>query len=288
MRSSLPKVCIIILNYNGVEWLPRCLPSIVQAARQASFPTRVAVLDNLSEDDGLDYVSKSFPEVEIFHAKENRVLCSYNDYLPLIDDEITILLNNDIRVEPDFVDPLIGRFLKDPDCFLAAPKVMSFDGAKVEAGRARSGIKFGFFWCDARYPGYEREFSQASETDSSGFGAFSRVKFLELGGYDDRFMPGIMEDVDLCYHAKKRGWHLFYEPSSVVYHMGQASFKKKFGLSKTAVMAQRNNFLFMWKNFKGIRVWCCHLFFLPLRLIFAAFRGNTAMWIGFKEALRKQ
>lgn len=288
MSSNLPKVCIAILNYNGQDLLPKCLPSIFEAAQKSSFPVRVSVLDNLSTDKGLDYVRQNFPDVEIWNSKENKVLCSYNDYLAGTDDDIAILLNNDIRVAPDFVDPLVRKFIEDPNCFLAAPRVMTFDGEAVEAARSRSGIRFGFFWCNARYPGYENEYMMPSETDSSGFGAFSRKKFLEVGGYDMRFFPGIMEDVDLCYHAKKKGFHLYYEPASLVYHMGQASFKKKFGSSGTSIIAQRNNFLFMWKNFKGIGLWASHLFFLPWRLLYAAIRGNTAMLIGFQEALKKK
>ena len=194
---GLVKARIIILNYNGETLLPQCLPSIVEAARRAKTPTGVTVLDNVSTDQGFLYVTSHFPEVTAVRAPENRVLCSYNDYLLQISEPVVILLNNDIRVEPDFVDVLLAKFSEDPLTFLAAPRVMSFDGKRIEAGRSRAGIRWGLFWCDARYPGYEEEALTPSETYSSGFGAFSREKFLELGGYDDRFQPGIFEDVDL-------------------------------------------------------------------------------------------
>ncbi|MDD5670855.1 MAG: glycosyl transferase family 2, partial [Candidatus Omnitrophica bacterium] len=151
---------------------------------------------------------------------------------------------------------------------------------------AKGGIRFGIFQCDARYPGYEKEALTPSETFSSGFGAFSREKFLALGGYDDRYLPGILEDVDLCYRARKAGYHLYYEPQSVVYHMGQVSFKKEFGVTETAVLAHRNTFLFMWKNYSGFSFWIRHLFFLPLRLAFAACRGKWPMLIGFYRAVK--
>lgn len=282
-----PEVCIVILNYNGEALLPQCLPSIIEAAQKASFPTRVVILDNLSRDRGLDYVIKNFSNVTIHIAKENRILCSYNDYLPHLTEPIVILLNNDIRVAPDFVDPLVQKFIDDPKCFLAAPKVMTFDGSKVEAGRARSGFRWGFFWCDARYSGYEKEVDIPSPTVNSGFGAFSREKFLTLGGYDSLFQPGIMEDVDLSFRAQKTSHHLYYVPQSVVYHIGQATFKKEFG-KKISVIAHRNNFLFMWKNFHGPFFWVPHLFFLPLRLVFAALRGNLALAQGFFQALQRR
>ena len=276
---------IIILNYNGAELLPQCLPSIAEAAERAKCPTSVTVLDNLSQDRGLDYVAAQFPKIHIEKAPLNRILCSYNDYLPKITEPVVILLNNDIRVDANFVDPLMEKFLENPATFMTAPRVMSFDGARVEAGRAKSGIRWGSFWCDARYPGYEKEVMVPSETVSSGFGAFSREKFLELGGYDDRFFPGIMEDVDLCLRAKRAGYDLYYEPRSVVYHIGQASFKKTFGAHGISVMAHRNNFLFMWKNLSGVSFWIRHLFFLPWRLLAAFLKGNWGMVAGFWQAL---
>ena len=282
------RVRIVILNYNGVNLLPQCLPGIVQAAQRASFPTKVTVLDNLSQDNGLEYVRKEFPEVEIYNAPENKILCSYNEYLPKISEPVVIFLNNDIRVDEGFVDPLVRKFQRDPQTFLTAPRVMSFDGTRLEAGRTEAKIKWGIFWAGAQFPGFEEQAKIASETYSSGFGAISREKFLELGGYDTRFHPGIFEDIDLSYRARQKGYKLYYEPDSVVYHMGQASFKKAFGARGISVMAHRNNFLFMWKNFSGFKFWIGHLFFLPFRLLFALCQGKIALAAGFLEALKKQ
>jgi N-acetylglucosaminyl-diphospho-decaprenol L-rhamnosyltransferase len=278
----------VILNYNGADLLPQCLPSIVLAASKARHPTRVTLLDNGSTDSGLAYTAQHFPQVDIVKAPANRILCSYNDYLPQMQEPVALLLNNDIRVDEDFVDPLIEKFEQDPSAFLVAPRVMSFDGTKIEAARSKAGLRWGLFWCNARYPGYEQEASQPSETFSSGFGAISREKFLTLGGYDDRYLPGIYEDVDLCFRAQKAGYHLYYEPKSVVYHMGQATFKREFGSYKTAVMAQRNSFLFMWKNYSGAAFWFSHFFFLPFRLLFSLLKGRLDMIQGFFEALKRQ
>lgn len=284
MASQFLETRIIILNYNGGELLPQCLPSIMEAARQTDF-TRVTVLDNCSTDDGLDYVAAHFPDCQIEKAVSNRILCSYNDYLPKISEPIVILLNNDIRVQHNFIKPLLTYFVKDPLTFLVAPKAMTFDGQTVESGRSKAKVRFGIFECTAHYPGYVEETLQPSETFSAGFGAFSRAKFIALKGYDELYLPGIMEDVDLCYRAQKAGYHLYYEPRSVICHMGQVSFKKRFGSFQTAVIAHRNNFLFMWKNFRGLRFWMPHLLFLPLRLIFALLRGNFAFIFGFFNTL---
>ena len=126
-----------------------------------------------------------------------------------------------------------------------------------------------------------------SKTFASGFGAFHREKFLELGGYDRSYLPGIMEDADLCLKAQHAGYALYYEPKSVVYHMGQASFKKAFSYLKREILAYRNTFLFMWKNFRGIRFWAEHLFFLPFRMVWMLLKGRWGFVIGFFEALAR-
>ena len=68
--------------------------------------------------------------------------------------------------------------------------------------------------------------------------------------------------------------------------MGQASFKKRFGEEKIQVLAHRNNFLFMWKNFSGLFFWISHILFLPFRILFSLLRGKTALAKGFFEALK--
>lgn len=278
---------IVILNYNGEEMLVKCLPSISEAVRFSKTPVAVTILDNLSTDQSADHVAKNFPEMKFVKAPQNLVLGSYNDYLKMIPEPIAILLNNDIRVDKNFIDPMIAKFAEDPKTFLVAPRIHSFDGSSVEGIDTRARMKFGMFWASARYPGYEAHTMIPSQTFGSGFGAFSREKFLKLGGYDLRYFPGILEDMDLCLRAQREGYHLFYEPRSLVYHMGQVSFKKAFSDLKRETLGYRNTFLFMWKNFHGVRFWFSHMFFFPFRLVWMLLKRRWGFAIGFFEALRR-
>jgi GT2 family glycosyltransferase len=280
------KARIVVLNYNGEEMLAQCLPSIGEARRCAKTPTAVTVLDNGSTDGSEAYVRKNYPEAEFVKAPQNLVLCSYNDYLKTISEPIAILLNNDIRVDKNFIDPMVEKFAEDPKTFLVAPRIHSFDDSSVEGVDTRARIKFGMFWASARYPGFEAHTMVPFSTFASGFGAFYREKFLELGGYDLLFFPGTFEDMDLCLRAQRAGYHLYYEPSSVVYHMGQASFKKAYSNLQRETLAYRNTFLFMWKNFHNSWFfWIQHLFFLPLRILWALINGRIGFVLGFAEAL---
>lgn len=280
------KARIVVLNFRGEKLLPLCLPSIVSAVEKSWHDCRIVILNNPSESDGLEYVRLNYPEVEIVQAPENIVLCSYNAYLETVSDAVCILLNNDIRVDDRFIDSLLAHF-ENPNIFLAAPKVLSFDGKSVEAADTRAELRYGLFWCSARYPGYQTNIDKSGATFSSGLGAFRTTLFNELKGYDERYLPGIFEDVDLCFRAKRAGYELVYEPASVVYHMGQATFKEAFQEKGLEILAARNQFLFLWKNYSGFRFWAAHLFWLPFRFLFNFLRGKTALWEGCLQAIKK-
>jgi N-acetylglucosaminyl-diphospho-decaprenol L-rhamnosyltransferase len=279
-------VNILILNFNGKDLLEKFLSSIVDAAKKSRYLCRVSVIDNVSTDESVAYVRQQYPQVTLFTQKKNRVLCSYNDVIKIIDDDIVILLNNDIRVEESFVDPLVETIVKDDGVFMAAPKVLDFDG-KPDGSNTIAKIKYGLFWASAKYKGYERAVDVRAPTFSSGMGAFDRKKFLALDGYDDLYLPGTLEDSDICFRAWKRGWQCIYQPKSVIYHMGQVSFHRVFGRRNTEIINCRNSFLFLWKNITDSGIVCEHIFFMPFRLLYACFFGKTTLVIGFWRALKK-
>ncbi len=145
-KSFQPAVNIIILNYNGKNLLAECLPSIVEASHVSRYSCKVTVIDNVSIDESVKFVMVDFPDINVIEAKENLVLCSYNEGLRSINEDIVILLNNDIKVSNNFIDPLVELF-KDKDVFLVSPKSYFFDG-KYEGGRSYTFMKYGVFGTD--------------------------------------------------------------------------------------------------------------------------------------------
>lgn len=132
---------IIILNYNGAKILPQCLPSIVEAAKRSPFPCHVIVLDNRSTDNGLEYVKNTFPQVKIVVAAANRMLFSYNDLIQKLDSDVVILLNNDVKVDPGFIAPLVRHFDGDK-VFAVSPKQLDFNG-NYNGGKNRIAFRLG-------------------------------------------------------------------------------------------------------------------------------------------------
>ena len=279
-------VHILILNYNGASLLERHLGSFAAAMDRSIHDCRLSVVDNASVDPSREIFQKF--QNDRFHwisMSQNRILCAYNEVAEKLDDDILILMNNDIEVDPGFIDPLVEPFLKDSSVFFVTPKCLSADKKRYEGNKTKASIRFGVYWATAIYPGHESEIERPGPTLQGGFGAFDRNKFLALGGYDDLYLPGRLEDADICFRAYKRGWQCLYEPKSVVYHEGGVSFQKVFGARKTLVINWRNTFLFMWKNFSNPAIFLKFFFWLPARLGYSLLSGKPEFFLGFVSAI---
>lgn len=271
---------ILVLNYNGRALLAECLPSVVAAARQVPGRCRVSVVDNDSADSSCADLAANWPEVGIIRT-QNQGLASFNRVLRDLPEPVVLLLNNDIKLDPTAVGPLVAAVLNHPDALFAAPCCWTFDGLTYEGMRTRVRSRFGLVQGLCRYPGHEPAIDQADLTASSGpILAVDRDKFLALGGYDPIYFPGRIEDLDLGFRGWMAGWRGYYIPESVAYHQGFASFGPAFGERGCDRLATRNTLIFAWKNLSGWRL-LAHLGWLPVRVVAALGSGR----LGFVQAL---
>jgi len=273
------KVDILVLNYNGKDLLGQFLPSVVLAAEKSAHQCKVTVVDNLSTDGSLEFLKSNFPSVGIYRSEKNDVVCSFNEALKHLDSDVVIMLGNDIKVKEDFVDYLAQHF-SESGVFYAAPRLLNFDGT-FNGGRSYLRFDYGVLKNEVYTEGAELP----GETHSIGTGAFRRKEFIELGGFDRLFLPGIWEDVDLCYRARLLGKKGPYEPRSVIWHQESSTFNKVYGKRKKLAIAHRNMFLFIWKNICDPGFILQHIFFLPLRLAYAVLTGKPELAMGFFQAL---
>jgi N-acetylglucosaminyl-diphospho-decaprenol L-rhamnosyltransferase len=167
---------------------------------------------------------------------------------------------------------------------MVAPKCYDFAGETLEGGRSKGYIKYGWFGAMAKYPEWQTDIDNFGYTLQSGFGAVRRDRFIEIKGYDDLYLPGRLEDSDLCFRAWKRGWKCYYQPKSVVYHIGGASFEKKFGKKGISSIDARNSALFFWKNIDSPMYWFQHIIFFPLRMLYWLLKGDFAALKGLCQA----
>jgi GT2 family glycosyltransferase len=277
---------ILVLNYNGRGLLADCMPSIMEASLRSPVPCRVTVVDNGSTDGSDELVSSRWPAAG-FVREVNHGLASFNRVLEQIEEPVVLLLNNDVKLDPGAVGPLLAVFESHHDALFAAPSCWTFDGRTYEGMRTRVRMRFGLVQGMCRIPGFEHLIDKADLTAAAGpVLAVDRRRFLALGGYDPIYFPGRIEDLDMGFRAWMAGYRGYYVPGSVAFHKGFGTFEPQLGKAESDKLAERNTLIFMWKNMTGTRL-LTHLLWLPVRLAHSLLRGRVSFVFGFFAALAR-
>ncbi len=242
---------LVIPNWNGRDLLERFLPSWV--ASIAAHPgSEVIVVDNGSTDGSAEWIRANYPAVRVLALAENLGFGGgSNEGFRAAKNDIVVLLNSDMRVESGFLAPLLEGF-QDETVFAVSCQIFLGDPSKR---REETGLTQGW-WQDGQIRVGHREDSAVDCLFPCFYGgggscAFDRRKFLELGGFDELLRPFYVEDTDLGYMAWKRGWKVFYQPASVVYHEHRGTIGKRFSISDIESTIYKNFLLFAWKNIHG-------------------------------------
>lgn len=256
---------VFVLNFNGRGLLARCLPSVLRACRSSSHRPRLTVIDNGSTDDSLAFL-QTLPDI-IVRRHANRGLCSFNEALAESSCRAAVLLNNDIQLSENSIDPLVAPLLKNPPnvdspsavgapdglgaCFLTAALCWKLDGGQYDGQRTAACWRWGLVQATSHFPGHERGILTPGRTASAGAAvAVDRRVFVDLGGFDSLYLPGRLEDLDLAYRAHQAGYVCRYEPAAVAWHVGMASFGPAFGRTGNDRLALRNTLLFQWRHIR--------------------------------------
>ncbi len=262
--SVRKKCALVVLNYNGSELLKKCLPSLIDEAKNSENFCEVVVLDNKSSDHSKEVVLNEFPSAIWLEASENRFLISYNEYLQKSDADYVFLLNNDVILRRGCVDTLLKAF-NDSSLFSVAPLVLN-PGDVPENGRTR------LYWSFDRFGYRVVDFNKGfTATASTAAGMYDREKLVSMGGFDDLLFPMYGEEMDLTLRAYRRGWAVLFEPSAVVDHIGGATINKKVMRPARRASLVKNRHLSMIKHVHnplrlGLYFFCC-LLVLPYRII---------------------
>lgn len=282
---TVDRTRILVLNYNGGALLRECLPSIIEASARSPVPCAVSVVDNGSTDDSIDCLTR-WPTVGVI-AQPNRGLASFNRVLEHLDEPAVLLLNNDVKLDPNALGPLIRELERHPGALFTAPKCWAFDGSTYEGMRTRVRFRFGLVQGMSRVPGHESCIDRPDLTAAAGpVLMVDRRKFLALGGYDPIYFPGRIEDLDLGFRGWMRGWPGLYVPESVAFHKGFGSFADAFGADGCDRLAIRNSLIFAWKNLRGRRL-LAHVAWLPVRLSRSLALGRLGFARSFADALAR-
>ncbi len=245
------KVAVVILNWNGRNFLRTFLPSVIQHSGTAE----IIVADNASTDDSCEVIRKEFPSVKLVQNEKNHGFAGgYNHALKKVEADYFILLNSDVEVTSGWIDPVIAMMNKDPAIAAVQPKILSHaDKTSFEYAGAAGGFidKYGYPFCRGRiFNSIEKDAGQYNDARrifwATGACMFVRAAaFKEVNGFDETFFAH-MEEIDLCWRLQKAGRTIWYCPDSTIYHVGGGTLHKS-NPHKT-YLNFRNNLLMLYKN----------------------------------------
>jgi GT2 family glycosyltransferase/glycosyltransferase involved in cell wall biosynthesis/SAM-dependent methyltransferase len=211
-----PLVSVVVPVYGKWEFTQRCLVAL--AATRGDIPFEVVVVDDASPDDSLARLREVVGVRVVAHEQNTGYVGACNSGIAAARGELVVLLNNDTRVDPDWLAPLV-RVMDDPTVGLVGSRLVYPDGRLQEAGGIifsdASGWNYGKF-AEPEDPAftYRRDVDYVS-----GASIMVRREVLsELGGLDPLFAPAYYDDADLAFGVRSLGLRTVYEPTSVVIH----------------------------------------------------------------------
>ncbi|WP_273444019.1 bifunctional riboflavin kinase/FAD synthetase [Neolewinella agarilytica] len=306
-----PDTAVVILNYNGRNYLEKYLPGVVESLPPHA---RAIVADNLSTDDSIAWLREHYPEVECIELPENYGFANgYNMAMMQVKAEVYVLLNSDVRVSPNWLEVILPLFKKE-DIGAVQPKILSEANPEVfeYAGAAGGYIDYlGYPFCRGRiFHHTERDEGQYDGRKeifwASGAAFFCRADlFHALGGFEPEYFAHA-EEIDLCWRMKRAGYRILAEPASVVYHVGGGTLN--YNTPRKTYLNFRNTLTTSFKNEPIARL----IWWLPVRLVLDGlagllflsqgnvahitsilkahlhFYGHLGLWIGRRKERREQ
>jgi hypothetical protein len=288
-------ISVVVVNWNGKEFLSECLDSLRHQVYQ---PLAVKVVDNGSTDGSVDFVSRQYPEVEIVALSENLGFSLANNIaLETVYAEYVALLNNDAVAHPLWLKCLVEALREHPEAGFAASKMLFYDAPTTidRAGdaytRAGTGSLRGRGEQASKYNEMEWIFGACA-----GASLYRRRMLDDIGLFDEDFFL-LYEDVDLSFRAQLKGYKCLYVPEAIVHHKASSSIVHD---SEVSVYFSHRNLEWVYiQNMPAgliLRTILPHIVYDVGALLFFSTRGRLRDFLrakldalkGLKKALRKR
>lgn len=262
-----PRVAVVILNFNTRNWLETLLPSVLQTQYDN---LEIIIADNASTDDSVAFLSKQYSQLRIIKLEKNYGFAGgYNECLKQVEADYFVLLNSDVEVTPNWVQPVIDLLENTPNAVACQPKILAYNQKEqFEYAGAAGGYldTFAYPFCRGRIIDQTEEdkgqYNDAREVFwASGAAMFIRAdKYRDVGGLDARFFAH-MEEIDLCWRLKNKGYKILVQPEAVVYHVGGGTLSRQ--NPRKTFLNFHNCLAMMVKNMPSGQLW----WKLPFRLL---------------------
>ena len=247
------RTAVVILNWNGEKFLNQFLPVLL---RNTQLPgVDIYVADNASTDNSLSLIEEQFPTVKTLLLDKNYGFAGgYNKALAQINADYFVLLNSDVEVTENWLQPLLNYMNENADVAACQPKIKSFYNRDYfeHAGASGGFIDYlGFPFCRGRVVGTAEMDRGQYDTVIDVFWATGACLLIrselynQVGGLDDEFFAH-MEEIDLCWRLKGQGFRIVCIPQSEIYHVGGGTLQVEH--PHKTYLNFRNNLLMLYKN----------------------------------------
>lgn len=270
----------MILNWNGRHYLEQFLPSVLATAYE-NF--EVIIVDNGSTDDSLAFLNSAYPTTRTIVFNQNYGFAKgYNEALKQVTSNYYALVNSDVEVQPNWLNPIIELLEKDKSNVACQPKILSYKNRDMfdYAGGAGG-------WLDSYgYPFARGRVFDICEKDQGQYDAGEEVfwtsgaamvikseVFHEMKGFDEYFFAH-QEEIDLCWRMQLAGYKLFACPESTIYHVGGGTLPR--GNTLKTFLNFRNNQVMLYKNLPWSQKW----WKIPFRMLLDAISAWKGLLIG--------
>lgn len=239
-------VAVLILNWNGRSLLQTCLPLLLN---QTYGNYQVVVVDNGSSDESVAFIAEHFPQVRLIQNEENLGFSrGINVGLSQVEADVAVLLNNDVLVQPNWLEELVRPFTTSSEIGIVGCKLLYPDGSVQHLG------------AELTYPLAHSHHFHYKETDVSDLPAVQDVPYVtgaamavhhsvlaKIGLLDETFHPFYYEEVDYCYRARAAGYRVVVATQAAAVHNESMTIRKVQDLMLQT--RHRNRYRFVLKHY---------------------------------------
>ncbi len=241
--TPLPPVTLCMVTFNSAKLLPETFTRLLAVTNYPA--ARWLVVDNASSDGTVELIRQRWPEVRVEQMGSNLGYpAAVNRAFALADTEFVAQINPDVRVEPDWLAPLVAALVDDPAVAMAGGRILRPDGTTQFCGTRLHPWSALLGSRGARDPG-----AHTTRVDfHSPLFLVRRSAWQAVGGFSEGYAPGYYEDAELGFAFRRARRPVLFVPECRAVHLGSATFKL---LPQRSFMRfyERNRLQFVFRNY---------------------------------------
>jgi GT2 family glycosyltransferase len=281
-HPQFPKVFFVIVNYNEYPLTQACLESL----QTLSYPNyEIIVVDNGSSDGSAEAFRQAFPEVIVLETGENLGYTGGNNAgvryaLEHEANYINVMNPDTIVVNPDYITQLVDYMESRHEVGIVGPKVYWHEKGVIQ----NTVLFIPDIWkrAEAKFKARLNVHNISSGDEEleaeaiNGVCLFVRAAFFADIGYFDEKLFIYVDEADIGYRARQRGWKLMYLPVESIIHLQKPT---GYGMTGNASFLQKRNSVYLLKKRgKGVQAWIyasLSLSLMVLRTVIAPMQGRS-------------